>query len=129
MRFPSDLTGRGFLRVTDGSVESKLPLAGLRTIPFQSISASLVFQWGVLYVNDGRIDGPAVSGTFSGEVKLNDHLRESLLKLTARLLPGPVINENEFAKQVLASLAEEGEPITVHLEGTLGSPLIRWEKE
>jgi type II secretion system protein N len=129
VRFPADLNGRGFLRVTDGSVESKLPLAGLHTIPFQSVSASLILQKGLLYVNDGKIEGPGVSGTFSGEVKLNDRLSESPLKLTARLTAGPMMNENEFARQVLASLAEEGEPITIHLGGTLGSPSIRFEKE
>lgn len=129
VRFPSDLNGRGFLRVTDGSVESKLPLAGLRLIPFRSISASLVLQKGLLYVNEGTIEGPGVSGTFSGQVKLNDRLSESLLKLTAQLRPGPMMNENEFARQFLASLAEEGEPIILYLGGTLGSPLIRWEKE
>jgi type II secretion system protein N len=129
VRLPSALNGRGFLRVTDGSVESKLPLAGLRTIPFQSISASLMLQKGLLYVNDGEIEGSGVSGTFSGEVKLNDRLSESLLKLTAHLIPGPMMNENEFARQVLASLAEEGEPIIIHLGGTLGSPSVRFEKE
>jgi hypothetical protein len=34
VRFPSRLNGSGFLRATDGTVESKLPLAGLRNIPF-----------------------------------------------------------------------------------------------
>jgi type II secretion system protein N len=129
VRLPAELNGRGFLRVTDGSLESKLPLAGLHSIPFQSISTLLNIQRGLLFLNNGKIDGPAVSGTFSGEVKLNDRLSESLLKLTAHLMPGPVLNENEFARQVLASLAAEGEPITIHLGGTLGSPSIRWEKE
>ena len=129
VRLPSGLNGRGLLRVTDGSVESKVPLAGLRSIPFQSISASLIVQKGLLHVNDGKIEGPAVSGTFSGEVKLNNRLSESLLKLTAHLVPGPMMNENEFARQFLASLADEGEPITLYLGGTLGSPSIRWEKE
>jgi type II secretion system protein N len=129
VRFPTGLTGRGYLRVTEGSLESKLPLAGLRTIPFQSVSAFLTIQKGLLYINDGQIKGPGVSGSFSGEVKLNDRLRKSPLKLTAHLIPGPMMNQNEFARQFLASLAEEGEPITIHLGGTLGSPSIRWEKE
>ena len=129
VRLPSGLNGRGLLRVTDGSVESKVPLAGLRTIPFQSISALLIIQKGVLYVNDGEIEGPAVSGTFSGEVKLNDRMSESPVKLTAQLTPESMLNENEFVRQFLASLAAEGEPITIHLGGTLGSPSIRWEKE
>jgi len=128
-RFPTGLNGRGFLRATDGSVESKLPLAGLRTIPFQSISAFLIIQKGVLFLNDGKIAGPAVSGTFSGEVKLDDKLSRSLLNITANLTPGPSFNENDFARQILASLATEGEPITIHLEGTLASPSIRGEKD
>ena len=129
IRFPTGLNGRGSMRATDGWVESKLPLAGLRTIPFQSISALLIIQKGVLYVNDGEIEGPAVSGTFSGEVKLNDRMSESPVKLTAQLTPESMLNENEFVRQFLASLAAEGEPITIHLGGTLGSPSIRWEKD
>ena len=129
VRFLSGLNGRGFLRLTDGSLESKLPLAGLRTIPFQSISAFLIIQKGLLFLNDGKIAGPAVSGTFSGEVKLDDRVSRSLLKLTANLTPGPVLNENDFARQFLASLGAEGEPITIHLEGTLGSPSIRLGKD
>ena len=129
LRLPSSLNGRGSLRVADGSVESKLPLAGLRTIPFQSISSFLVIQKGTLFLKDGEIAGPAVSGTFSGEVKLNDRMSRSLLNITAHLTPGPILNENDLAKQLLASLAAEGEPITLRLEGTLGSPFIRLEKD
>jgi type II secretion system protein N len=129
VRFPSGLNGRGFLRATDGTFASKLPLAGLRTIPFQSVSASAVIQKGVLFLNDGKIEGPAVSGTFSGEVKLDDRMNKSLLNITANLVPGATVNENELARQLVASLAAEGEPITIHLEGTLGSPSIRWEKD
>jgi type II secretion system protein N len=129
VRHPSGLNGRGLLQVTDGSVESKLPLAGLPTIPFRSITSSLVIQRGTLFLKDGEIAGPEVSGTFSGEVKLNDRMSRSLLNITAHLTPGPVLNENDLAKQLLASLAAEGEPITVRLEGSLGSPFIRLEKD
>jgi type II secretion system protein N len=129
VRSPTGLSGRGFLRATDGSLESKLPLAGLRTIPFQSISALLNIQKGLLFLNDGKIDGPSVSGTFSGEMKLGDRVSESLLILTAHLAPGPILNENDFARQFLASVGAEGEPITIHLGGTLGSPSIRWGKD
>jgi type II secretion system protein N len=130
VRFPAGLNGRGFLRATDGALESKLPLAGLRSFPFQSISAFSIIQKGLLFLNDGKIAGPAVSGTFSGEMALNnDRLSESLLKLTAQFTPGPLLNENDLARQLLAALAAEGEPITIHLGGTLGSPSIRWGKE
>jgi len=129
IRFLSGLNGRGYLRLTDGSLESKLPLAGLRTIPFQSISAFLIIQKGLLFLNDGKIAGPAVSGTFSGEVKLDDRVSRSLLKLTAHLTPGPSLNENDFSRQFLASLGAEGEPIAIYLEGTLGSPSIRFGKD
>jgi type II secretion system protein N len=129
IRFPTTLNGRGFLRATDGSLESKLPLAGLRTIPFQSLSAFLIIQKCLLFLNDGKIAGPSVSGTFSGEVKLDDEVSGSLLKLTAHLTPGPMLNGNDFARQFLASLAAEGEPITIHLGGTLGNPSIRLEKD
>jgi type II secretion system protein N len=129
VRFPSGLNGRGFMRVTEGSVESKLPLAGLRTIPFRSVSAFADIQKGVVFLNDGKIEGPAVSGTFSGQVTLDEKMSRSLLNLTANLIPGPMVNDNELARQLAASLAEEGEPIRLRLQGTLGSPSIRWEKE
>ena len=129
VRFPTGLNGRGMLRATDGSLETKLPLAGLRTVPFQSISVFFIIQKGVLSLNDGKIAGPAISGTFSGQVQLNDTVSRSLLKLTANLTPGPSLNENVLARKFLSSLAAEGEPITVHLGGTLGSPSIRWGKD
>ena len=129
VRFPSGLNGRGFMRITEGSVESKLPLAGLRTIPFRSVSAFADIQKGVMFLNDGKIEGPAVSGTFSGQVTLDEKMSRSLLNLTANLTPGPMVNDNELARQLAASLAEEGEPITLRLQGTLGSPSIRWEKD
>jgi len=129
VRFPSGMNGRGFLRAMDGTVESKLPLAGLRTIPFQSVSALVIIQKGVLFLNDGKIEGPAVFGTFSGEVKLDEKMSRSLLNITAYLTPGPMVNENELARQLVASLAPEGEPVTIRLQGTLGSPSIKWEKD
>jgi len=129
VRFPAGLNGRGFLRAFDGSLESKLPVAGLSTIAFQSISALLVIQKGVLYLSDGEIAGPAVSGTFSGEVKLDERMSRSLLNITAYFTPGPLLNENELERKLLTSLAAEGEPIAIRLEGTLGSPSVRWEKD
>jgi type II secretion system protein N len=128
-RFPSGLNGQGFLRATDGSLESKLPIAGLRTFPFQSISTFLIVQKGLLILKDGEIAGPAVSGSFSGEVKLNDRVSDSLLKLTAQLTPGPLLKENALSRRFLESLAPDGEPITIHLGGSLGSPSIRWGKD
>ena len=129
VRFPAGLTGRGFLQTKDGELESKLPLAGLRTFPFQSISTSLIIQNGLLILRDGEIAGPAVSGSFSGEVRLNDKLNDSLLKLAAQLTPGPLLKENAVARPLLESLAPDGEPITIHLGGSLGSPSIQWGKE
>jgi len=129
VRFPTGLDGRGHLRAFDGSLESKLPVAGLSTIAFQFISAFLIIQEGVLYLTDGKIAGPAVSGTFSGEVKLDERISRSLLNITAYFTPGPQLNENELARKIVASLAAEGAPITVRLEGTLGSPSVRWEKD
>jgi type II secretion system protein N len=129
VRFPSGLSGRGLLKVTDGSVESNVPVARLRTIPFQSISSFLVIQKGTLFLRDGEIAGPAVSGSFSGEVQLDDRVNKSLLNITAHLTPGPIVNESDLARQWVASLAAEGEPVTVRLEGTLDNPLIRWEKD
>jgi len=129
VRFPSRLNGSGFLRATDGTVESKLPLAGLRNIPFQSFSATLVIQKGVVYLSDGEFAGPAVSGSFSGEVKLDDSMSRSLLNITAQVRPGPMLNENEMARQLVASLAAEGGPVPVHLRGTFRNPSIRWGKD
>jgi len=129
VRLPSSLNGRGILQATDGSVETKLPLAGLRIIPFQSVSASVVIQKGVLFFNDGNIQGPAISGSFSGEVKLDKPVSRSLLNITAHLTPMPMLNENDFAREWLISLGDEGQPITIHLGGPLESPSIRWEKD
>lgn len=129
VRFPESLNGRGLLRAADGTIESKLPLAGLRAIPFQSISAFLIIQKGLLFLNDGRIAGPAVSGSFSGEIKLNDRVSTSLLNIKADLAPGPMVREHDLARQWFASLAAEDERITIHLRGTLGSPSIRWGKD
>lgn len=129
VRFPPGLTGRGFLKVTDGSLESKLPLAGLRTIPFRSFSTNLVIQKGVLYLSDGELAGPAVSGTFSGQVKLDNIMSSSILNITAHLTPGPMLTENDTARQLVASLAAEGTPIPVHLRGTFSNPSISWGKD
>jgi hypothetical protein len=89
----------------------------------------LIIQKGVLFLNDGNIEGPAVFGTFSGEVKLDEKMSRSLLNITAYLTPGPKVKENELARQLVASLAPEGEPVTIRLQGTLGSPSIKWEKD
>jgi len=129
VRFPTGLNGRGSLRAFDGFLESKIPITGLSTIAFQSISALLVIQEGVLYLSDGEIAGPAVSGTFSGEVKFDDRMSRSLLNITAHFTPGPLLNENESARKLVTSFTAEGRPITIRLEGTLGSPSLRWEKD
>jgi len=128
-RSPPNMNGRGFVRATEGSVETKLPLAGLSLIPFSSLSATLVIQKGVLFLSDGIIEGPALSGSFSGEVKLGKPLGKSLVKITAHLTPMPMLNENDFAREWLTILGDEGNPITIHLGGPLEGPSIRWEKD
>lgn len=89
----------------------------------------MILQKGVLFLNDGKTAGPAVSGTFSGEVKLDDRMSRSLLNITVHLTPGPMVHENDLARQLVASLAVEGEPIPIRLTGTLGSPAMRWEND
>lgn len=128
-RSPPRMNGRGFLRATEGSVETKLPLAGLSLIPFKSVSATLVIQKGVLFLSDGHIEGPALSGSFSGEVKLDKPLGKSLVKITANVTPMPMLDENDFAREWLQILGDQGKPFTIRLGGPLEGPSIRLEKD
>jgi len=85
---PLRLKRPGLLRVTDGSVESKVALAGFA--PFFPVHQLLFgHQRGTLFLTGTcEIAGPAVFRHLLGEVKLNDRMSRSLLNITAHLTPG-----------------------------------------
>jgi len=54
-------------------------------------------------------------------VKLDDRMSRSLLNITAHLTPGPMVNENELARQLVASLAPEENPSPSGCKGPLAA--------
>jgi type II secretion system protein N len=120
------INGDGHVILEDGVLESHLDQLAANDIPFKSIDIFFSIKEGLVSIRKGQMVGPVVSGTFFGEMKLTKPLDMTLLKLTARLKPGPNLAGNEQAGRFMAALSAGREFLVINLGGTLRQPFVSW---
>jgi type II secretion system protein N len=120
------INGDGHLLVEEGALESHLDQLGINDIPFKKMNIPFSVREGLISVRESEMAGPLFSGTFSGEIKLTKPLARTLLKLTARMKPGPGLAGSEQAGRFMAALGAGGEPLVIKLGGTLQQPFVSW---
>jgi type II secretion system protein N len=120
------INGDGHIILEEGVLESHLDQLGLNDLPFKSINIFFSIKEGLVSVRKGQMGGPVFSGTFSGEIKLTKPLGMTLLKLAARMKPGPSLAGNEQAGRFMAALGAGSELPLIKLGGTLRQPLVSW---
>jgi type II secretion system protein N len=125
---PSEMNGAGRFLVEKGSIDTRLDVAGLKTVPFENIKSSFTIKDGVITLNNTEMDGPMFSGNLSGEIRLQKDLAASLLNVTARMIPGALLEGNPLASQFLAKIRKGKDPVVLKLEGSLGRPSVTWGK-
>jgi type II secretion system protein N len=114
------VSGKGAIFVEDGSVETKLDLLGLKTIPFAKLTLPLTIRNGVANLKGGQIIGPLLTGDLEGWIRLQPDFRASPLQITATLRPGPSFTD----KQIGGPLMAKDRQLVVQLQGTLSRPLF-----
>jgi type II secretion system protein N len=120
------IDGDGHILLQDGSLESRLNQLGVNDIPFKSWNIFFSIREGVVSIKKSEMVGPVFSGTFFGEMKLTKPLARSLLKLTARLKPGPDLAANKPGGRFMAALSAGREFLVIKLGGTLQQPFVLW---
>lgn len=125
---PTKITGRGYFHLEKGSIDTRIDLPGLERVPFDSISLDFTFKDGKLTLNKGEMGGPMFSGNFSGEIQWEKKLANSRLKITAKLNPGPLLMNNQLARQFFRKGKRENVSLTIKIGGTLKRPSIKWSK-
>lgn len=132
MKFKGDFTdpgtvlGEGWLLLKNGSVDTRLEVAGLKAVPFESVQVPFTIKNGRLLLEKGEMQGPMLSGTLSGQVTLNKKIGDSVLDLTARLKPGPLFDNNPLAGAVLSKIKGEGKKIILKIGGSVRQPTMAW---
>lgn len=124
----STLTGRGDLLIQKGSVDTRIDLAGMKTIPFEIARISFAIKDGQLSLEKTEMEGPMLSGVLAGGIKLNKVFGSSTLDLTARLRPGPLFQQNPFAEALLSKAREGSKEIILKIGGSIQRPTIVMEK-
>jgi type II secretion system protein N len=120
------INGDGHILLEDGVLESRLHQLGVNDIPFKSLNVLFSIKEGVISIRKGQMVGPVFSGTFFGEMKLTKPLPRTILKLTARLKPGPDLAANKQTGRFMAALSAGREFLVIKLGGTLRQPFISW---
>lgn len=120
----STLTGRGNILVQKGSVDTRFDLAGLKNIPFEVVRIPFTVKEGQLLLEKAEMEGPMLSGTLAGPIKLNKVFGNSTLDLTAKLRPGPLLHQNPMAGVLLSRIKEGSKEIVLKIGGSIKNPTV-----
>jgi type II secretion system protein N len=124
----SEIDGEGYLSVDDGSIETRIGLPGMESVPFDSIKLAFSLENGRVALRDSEMNGPMLSGKMSGAIDLKKKIFLSRLKLEAKMNPGPALVNNPLAGRFLSKIRRGNNPFIIKIGGTLSSPSIRWSK-
>jgi type II secretion system protein N len=125
---PTKITGTGRFLVEKGSIGTKIDLPGMDTVPFERMRLGFSIKDGILTLNESDMNGPMFSGNLSGTISCRKKLSGSLLNMTARMTPGPLLKNNQMAKQFLGKSRSGDGPMIVRIGGRVERPSIRWSK-
>ena len=121
---PLKMEGEGHFYVEKGSIDSRIDLPGLKTLSFESIKFVFSIKDGLIVLKNSEMDGPILSGSFSGEIKLKKKITASQLKIKAMMKPGPLLANNQFASLFLSKIRKGNNPININVLGTVEKPSI-----
>ena len=124
----SRIYGEGHLYLEKGSIDTRINIPGMEAIPFKEIKLDFTIKDGIVVLNNSKIDGPMFSGNFSGEIRLNKGIANSEIKITARMRPGPLLENNQLTGKFLARVMKGNDPLIITVGGNLNSPNIKWGK-
>jgi type II secretion system protein N len=128
LKDPSKWAGSGNFQVDRGSIETKINISGIKIVPFDVILFSFTLKNGILSLKQAKMDGPMFSGQYEGEIKLNTKLKRSALQINGDMTPGPLLKNNELARQFLSRMTKGNRPIRIIIRGTLERPAISWKR-
>lgn len=120
------MNGEGRFRAENGSIDTRIDLPGMKTVPFNAVDVAFTIKDRVMNFSHGNLEGPMFSGDVSGQIQLQKRLSESRLMLTFKIKPGPLIEKNPMAGQILEKLGKGDRPLLIRVKGTLKSPIMAW---
>jgi type II secretion system protein N len=120
------LSGQGLLVLRNGSVETKLDLAGLKAVPFDRLQLPLTLREGLVSIEKAEMEGPWFSGTVSGQIQVKRPFGGSTLALNGRLKTGAGLDSNPTVRSLLGRIRKTGDQIVVKVGGAIGSPTVTW---
>ena len=122
------ITGRGQFHAEKGSIGTRIDLPGMERISFESVKLGFSIKDGILALDQSNIDGPMLSGNLSGEIKWHKKVASSRLNITAKIRPGPLLENNQLTRQFLKKVRKGNNPVIIKIRGTLERPSINWSK-
>jgi hypothetical protein len=79
---------------------------------------------GVLKLEKGEMNGPLLSGSYSGEIRLKKIMHQSQIILTGEMKPGPMLESNKLFSQLFSKILKGKETVKVSITGTFAKPSI-----
>ncbi len=79
--------GTGDILISEGKIELKNPLLGLKSIPFGELKARFALKKGSLNLASVSLDGKGFQGSLTGTIRLNRILERSQLNLRGTIEP------------------------------------------
>lgn len=122
-------TGKGELRIEEGSVELLQPILSLRNLTFDRISTNLALEKEMVRFDGGTFNGKEIGAEFSGEMRLASPLPNSIVILGGQLTPRDNFlaahpGEKRLVEQLLRRYRTNALPFKVG--GTVRRPTFRF---
>ena len=124
----SKIYGKGYLSLEKGSIDTRISIPGMETIPFKGIKLAFTIKDGKVILNNSKMDGPMFSGNFSGEIRLQEKIAQSQIMITARMSPGSLLENDQLTSKLLAKIMKGNDSLVIKIGGNLNRPNIKWGK-
>ena len=124
----SKIYGEGHFSLEKGSIDTRVNIPGMEVIPFKGIKLAFSIKDGIMVLDNSKMDGPMFSGDFSGEIRLKNKIANSEIDITARMRPGPLLENNPLTGKFLAGVLKGNDPLIIKIRGNLNRPYIKWGK-
>lgn len=128
---PLDGSGKGAVKVVDGSIGLLQPILGLSAIDFESVAMGVSQERGSINFTDGKVLGKEVAADFTGKVRVESPLMNSALLLSGQLEPQEqFLKNNPREQQVVQRLLKRYNMnvLPFKVGGTVNRPLFRFSK-
>jgi len=127
----SDVRFSGTMRIERFQTSLRQPVLEQNEVRFDRVDADIVLNGKVVDLTGGRVEGPLLSGNFSGQIRGTIPISRSEIRFSGDLVPQPALLESNPALGDSLSAyfkRNQTDSIPYNIDGTITEPFV-WFRE